>query len=71
MMRGLKVDNVKRFKYYIRICKTCDGFFQAQTKLTRLCPSCKKESNKNKAQISLNSRLKVFAQRKLEKEIKI
>lgn len=65
-MRGLKKDRVNKFKYYLRLCEDCDEFFQSQTKLRRLCPKCKTESNKSKAQKSLEARgIKITAEVKI------
>lgn len=56
MMRGLKKDRVNKFKYYLRLCDKCGEFFESQTKLRRLCPNCKAESNREKVEKSLVAR---------------
>jgi CRISPR/Cas system CSM-associated protein Csm2 small subunit len=42
MMKGLKKVKNRKFDYYLRQCRDCNGLFPAQTKKQKYCVGCKR-----------------------------
>lgn len=50
MIQIQQEERYKHFKVYVRICNRCEEYFEAETKLTRICEKCRPIVNKEKIQ---------------------